>query len=168
MKKFVKESLYIVAISILFGIIRFAYLEEDFSLIKQEKVAKEVGCDEIPNQTFEPLQVNIECVRYMMKNNLATIIDSRDREDFDKGNIEGSINIPYNEVDEGKDDAIFDLEDLDKETIYIVYCGGAELECDLSHYLSEEMIGSAFEFKKVLLYEGGWAEWSKQVWVEDE
>ena len=26
----------------------------------------------------------------------------------------------------------------------------------------------AFEFKKVLLYEGGWAEWSRQVGVEDE
>ncbi|OUW61034.1 MAG: hypothetical protein CBD58_03720 [bacterium TMED198] len=162
MKKFIKESLYIVSISLFFGVIRFWILEDDFDLLKKERVAKEVACDDIPDQTFEPIQVSIECVKQMIKDNLATIIDSRDREEFVSGNIPGSINIPYNEIDEGLDDAIFDLEDLDRDDIYIVYCGGAELKCDISQYLSEEMIGSAFEFKRVLLYEGGWAEWSKE------
>ena len=161
MKKFIKESLYIVVISVFFGIIRFGLLEDDFDLLKKDKVAKEVACNNIPDQTFEPIQVSIECVKQMIKDNLATIIDSRDREDFVNGNIPGSINIPFNEIGEGVDDTIFELEDLDRETTYIVYCGGAELKCDLSHYLSEEMIGSGFEFKRVLLYEGGWAEWSR-------
>ena len=58
-------------------------------------------------------------------------------------------------------------KNLIQENIYIVYCGGAELKCDLSFYLSEEMIGT-YEFEKVLLYEGGWAEWSNQKELVDE
>ena len=113
------------------------------------------------------MQVNIACVKHMISNKMATMIDSRDKEDFDQGHIPTAINIPYNSVNDGEMDVIFMLEDFPRDSIYIVYCGGKELKCDLSFYLTEEMLGT-YNFSRVLLYEGGWAEWLKSSGGNDD
>ena len=50
----------------------------------------------------------------ILEENNYTIVDVRTKEEYDEGHVKGSINIPYDEIDE-------DVE-LEKEKTILVYC----------------------------------------------
>ena len=79
-------------------------------------------------------------------------IDSRDPEDFEYGRIKGSINIPFDYLDEHWDAVI---DSLDRKKGYVIYCSGDE--CELSLFLGRIM--NEMGFNNIYIFYGGWREW---------
>jgi len=100
-----------------------------------------------------PIQVQIAKVKALFDAKAGTIIDAREPTDYKEGHIPGAINLPYDEV-------VTDPERLEKfdpqGKPIIVYCGGGT--CELSMNLGFALVNAGK--KKVLVYMGGWPEWS--------
>jgi rhodanese-related sulfurtransferase len=111
------------------------------------------GVPDIPDVP-RPMQIQIEQVKAFFTAKAATIIDARDEGEYVVGHIPGAINLPYDKV-------ITDPERLEKFDAkgkpIIVYCGGGT--CELSMNLGLALVNAGK--KKVLVYMGGWPEWSK-------
>jgi rhodanese-related sulfurtransferase len=82
------------------------------------------------------------------------IVDARDPKLYQEGHITGSINISYERLSEYKKQ----LETLPKDQLVFLYCDGGD--CHLSHDLAEYMLANGW--KRLAVYTGGWAEWSKE------
>jgi rhodanese-related sulfurtransferase len=81
-------------------------------------------------------------------------IDAREPKLYNAGHIPGSKNIPFEKVGEHIDEiGAMPIGDL-----YLLYCDGGD--CHLSKDLAEYMQGRGF--KRLAVYEGGWADWSKE------
>lgn len=93
-------------------------------------------------------------VKRLLDEKRATFIDARRSDQFEKGHIPGSINIYAYEFA----DNIPKVIGLPRDQLIVVYCDGGM--CELSHDLSEELV-NGLGFKKVVIYQGGWEEWSK-------
>jgi len=78
-------------------------------------------------------------------------IDARDPEDYAYGHISGSINIPYDYIDDYMDM----LRAIPKDRDVIIYCSGTE--CELSLFLGRDMQYEGYE--KIFVFYGGWREW---------
>jgi rhodanese-related sulfurtransferase len=110
------------------------------------------GVPEIPDVP-RPMQIQIAQVKAFFTAKAATIIDARDEGEYVVGHIPGAINLPYDQVitDPGR------LEKFDAGgKPIIVYCGGGT--CELSMNLGFALVNAGK--KKVLVYMGGWPEWS--------
>tara|TARA_B100001250_G_C19685358_1_gene737792 strand:- start:494 stop:1003 length:510 start_codon:yes stop_codon:yes gene_type:complete len=162
MQTVLKQTIYIITISIILGIGRFLFIDtKNFNLIKVSKVLKEVeviNLDEnqylIPELMTEPLLASTGFTKYYFSNRQAIIIDARDKEEYEQSHIKYSINIPYNNYED-----YFDaLEELPLDQIYIIYCNGGEcsLSLDLAYVMFDE-----FDFENIFVYEAGLPEWKK-------
>jgi len=81
-------------------------------------------------------------------------IDAREPEDYELGRIRGSINLPYDYLEDYWDKI---APSLSKEKGFVIYCSGSE--CESSLFLGREM---AYEgFKNIYIFYGGWREWKK-------
>jgi len=110
------------------------------------------GVPDIPD-VGRPIQIQISKVKAFFDAKAATIVDAREPAEYAEGHIPGAINLPYDQVvtDPGR------LEDFDpKGKPIIVYCGGGT--CELSMNLGFSLVNAGK--KKVLVYMGGWPEWS--------
>jgi rhodanese-related sulfurtransferase len=100
-----------------------------------------------------PIQVQIAKVKAFFDAKAATIVDAREPAEYAEGHIPGAINMPYDQV-------VTDPERLEKFDSQgkpiIVYCGGGT--CELSMNLGYSLVNAGQ--KKVLVYMGGWPEWS--------
>jgi len=100
-----------------------------------------------------PIQVQIAKVKAFYDAKAATIVDAREPAEYAEGHIPGAINMPYDQV-------VTDPERLEKFDAQgkpiIVYCGGGT--CELSMNLGYALVNAGQ--KKVLVYMGGWPEWS--------
>lgn len=83
----------------------------------------------------------------------AVFIDARRSDQFAKGHIPGALNIFAYEFP----DHIGDVAPIPKNKLIVVYCDGGE--CELSHDLAGDL--KTFGFTNVVIYTGGWEEWSK-------
>jgi rhodanese-related sulfurtransferase len=83
----------------------------------------------------------------------ALFIDARRADQFAKGHIPGAMNIYAYAFG----DHIGDVIDIPRDRLIVVYCDGGL--CEMSHELADELM--QFGFKRVLVYTGGWAEWSE-------
>lgn len=63
-----------------------------------------------PGEAFKFIQINSENLDFV-------ILDIRTPEEFESGHIEGAINIDYH-----SDTFVKDLDKLDKDKSYLVYC----------------------------------------------
>ncbi len=135
-------------------------------------ITKDIVANNKPNQVVEPIAeskadevkdakakiektVTYEQVKEKLNDPRFQIIDARKPEDYKKGKIGNAINIfPYEE-EVAYMGRIFGLP---RDKVFIIYCNGGT--CDLSHKLAEDMIGVGFT--KILIYTGGWDEWSKK------
>lgn len=110
------------------------------------------GVPDIPD-VGRPIQIQISNVKAFFDENAGTIVDAREPTDYALGHIPGAINLPYDEV-------VTDTERLEKfdpqGKPIIIYCGGET--CELSMNLGFAMVNAGK--KKVLVYMGGWPEWS--------
>jgi rhodanese-related sulfurtransferase len=114
--------------------------------------AAPAGVPDIPD-VGRPIQIQISKVKAFFDAKAATIVDAREAADYAEGHIPGAINLPYDSV-------VTDPERLEKFDAkgkpIIVYCGGGT--CELSMNLGFALVNAGQ--KKVLVYMGGWPEWS--------
>ena len=96
--------------------------------------------------------VTTEQAKRLLDEKRALFIDARRADQFEKGHIPGSINIYAYEFA----DNIPKIMSVPKDRLILIYCDGGL--CELSHDLSEELV--QFGFKKIVIYQGGWEEWS--------
>ena len=149
------QILFILFLSITFGIFRFLLLEDlEFSLIKKERIIEKIDSFTIPEHISSPMVVDLAFSKHYFNSGTAIFIDARDPEDFENGHIKNSINIPYDYYEDYEEI----IDDLDDSIVYIIYCNGEEcsLSIDLADYLFSEKL-----FEKVLVFEGGWPEWKE-------
>ena len=73
-----------------------------------------IGCSSEENKfTYEKVDSKV-ALEIMNQSENYLIIDVRTREEYGEGHIEGSFNIPYDEIN--------DLIDIDKDAVLFVYC----------------------------------------------
>ena len=135
------------------GLIRFAFMNDpEFTLIKKERIIKEITTFSVPENMTEPMIINLEFAKYLFDQNSATFIDARETEEYEVGHIKNSINIPYDYYEDYEEI----MDGLDDEGTYITYCSGGEcsLSIDLADYLYNEKL-----IEKILIFEGGWPLW---------
>jgi len=150
-----KQIILIITLSFSLGILRSFFInDQDFFIIKKERVLEQINTFSIPNDITGPMVVSLEFAKYHHDKSSVIFIDARDPEDYDKGHIQGAINIPYDYY-EDYDDIIDELND---SAIYITYCNGEEcsLSIDLADYLYNDKL-----FDTILIFEGGWPEWKE-------
>ena len=149
------QILFILFLSITFGIFRFFLLDDpEFSLIKKERTIEKIDTFTIPEHISSPMVVDLAFSKHYFNSESAIFIDARDPEDFENGHIKNSINIPYDYYEDYEEV----IDGLDDTNIYIIYCNGEEcsLSIDLADYLFSEKL-----FEKILVFEGGWPEWKE-------
>lgn len=106
-------------------------------------------------QTAKYKEIKYDLMLRYLDNQNIVIVDARSSEAYEKGHIGNALNIhPYDDenVYYGK------LVALPTDKLIIIYCDGGD--CDLSHHVANDLI--KFNFKNILLYVGGWEEWSKK------
>jgi rhodanese-related sulfurtransferase len=114
--------------------------------------AAAAGVPDIPD-VGRPIQIDISKVKAFFDAKAATIVDAREPADYAEGHIPGAINLPYDETVTNPEK----LEKFDaKGKPIIVYCGGGT--CELSMNLGWALVNAGK--KKVVVYMGGWPEWS--------
>lgn len=111
-------------------------------------------------QTEEPppLEITLQQMKKLLAKPNIIIIDARSNEEFEKGHINGAINIFAYEEDLGKYFQNLTQVPMEKGKIIVVYCEGGT--CDASHKVATDLI--RLGLKNVFVYTGGWEEWSKQ------
>jgi len=155
------KYLAIVLISLIFGVLRWAFLDREFPLIglsdlqiKSMKIKK--LSDDLVDSTVE-----LSLMKEIVDGTLFPIIDARDFESYDEGHISNAINIDaYLLIEDGDEEEANKLSDfLDNlsDNKIIIYCWNPD--CDRAEFLKAFLIDSGFEFD-IFIYEGGWDEWS--------
>lgn len=82
-----------------------------------------------------------------------TFIDARENEEYQKGHITNSLNIPYLEFDKYK----VKLNNIPKDEPLVSYCGGTD--CDLSIMLGNKL--ASLGYSNVFIFFGGWNSWTE-------
>jgi rhodanese-related sulfurtransferase len=97
--------------------------------------------------------VNYIQVKKLLADPSVMVIDARNEHEFAEGHLPKARNIFAMEFQQ----YIPELIGMNKDIRVIVYCGGGQ--CELSHELSNNLIGLGF--KKVYIYLGGWDDWKQ-------
>ena len=117
--------------------------------------SQEKGKEEIPT----PKMVSfIDVASRFFNQPTVRFIDARDAGTYEAGHIPGALNIDAERL--GADAFIGAdlLADIPKTHVLIVYCSGGQ--CDLSKRLATNLIVRGFG--KVLVFDGGWNEWTDE------
>ena len=84
-------------------------------------------------------------------------LDAREPDDYAQGHIRGSINLPFESIDQywAKVEPL-----IPKDTTIVTYCSGTECEASLmlARLLRER------GYKNVEIFFGGWQTWNKHRW----
>lgn len=117
--------------------------------MNEQKIAKEENKVTIFSK---PQAIKLEQAFALYKKNVL-FIDARDESDYLAGHITGAINIPFEDLDNYKQE----LEQIPKDKPIVVYCAGSE--CDLSVLLGDILFEKGY--KQVYVFFGGWVEWQE-------
>lgn len=82
------------------------------------------------------------------------LIDARTAEAFGKGHIQGAVNFYGGEAEMLVPQM---LSSVPRDRVILIYCDGGE--CELSHYIADVL--KNFKYGPIMIFTGGWAEWSK-------
>ena len=111
-----------------------------------------VATDSLSAQTGGIKVIDIAAAKRLVDSG-GCIIDARRKADYDEGHIPGAILLDYYDMGNHLDQV---LPLLSKEQEIMIYC--SEPSCDDSELLARQLYSSGF--KKLLLFKGGFAEWS--------
>ncbi|HEX4823199.1 MAG TPA: rhodanese-like domain-containing protein [Candidatus Polarisedimenticolaceae bacterium] len=100
-----------------------------------------------------PIQIQLPKVKEFFDAKAATFVDARDPEEYAGGHIPGAVSLPGEQAT--TDPARLEKFDPRGKPI-IVYCGGGT--CELSMNLGFALVAAGKH--KVLVFTGGWPEWS--------
>jgi len=99
-------------------------------------------------------QVPLERMRELVEAGGIVVIDARAAGEYETGHIAGAINVPYEGLAERYD---WLSQKIPLDAIVVCYCQG--VTCDDSEKLAQEL--KFMGYKSVVLYKGGWDEWSQ-------
>lgn len=101
-------------------------------------------------QTADARLININQLNTLLSHQSVYLIDSRSREAFSAGHIQGAYNLPLAE---------FDLRRLpaDKNAKLVFYCGGPK--CNLAPESARKAIQAGYA--NVYVFDGGWYGWTQ-------
>jgi rhodanese-related sulfurtransferase len=97
--------------------------------------------------------VTLPQVKRLLAQHRALMIDARAPEEFRKGHIRGSRNIPGDDISPH----FPELAPLPRDTLIVVYCTGPL--CNLGKEVARFL--QVLEFSNVFLYDDGWEGWEK-------
>lgn len=97
--------------------------------------------------------VTIDRLKELLAGGEVVLIDARLPGEFEAGHIEGAINIPYEKLPEYYEKL---TATVPLDATIVCYC--QSLTCDDSASLAREL--EFIGYKNVILYKGGWDEWS--------
>ena len=162
-----RQLLLIVGVSVLLGLgartvqkqnIPFWGFPQPIKLIPivpDANAVESVSPDSAFAPADQPYAVKLSTVigLYMKrKKNNVHFVDAREPKLYEEGHIPGAVNIPFEHVAEQEPLAV------PKEDLVVIYCDGGD--CHLSHDLAAYMLEGGW--KRLAVYEGGWAEWSTE------
>jgi rhodanese-related sulfurtransferase len=122
--------------------------------LRQRDSALRVGGRPRESEASSPLAViSLKQFRRLMEEQRPLVLDARSGQEYAKGHIPGSHNIPSLEVE-----AHFgELAQVPRDTLIVIYCNNPE--CHMGRMLADFM--SVMEFRKLYLYDDGWDGWTK-------
>lgn len=107
-----------------------------------------------PGSSDDVLSISTRQAKRLLDEKRATFIDARRSDQYAKGHIKGAINVYAYEVG----NHVGDILGIPKDRQIVIYCDGGA--CEMSHDLADELKKN-FGFTKIVIYQGGWEEWSK-------
>lgn len=106
-----------------------------------------------------PKMVTFEDVMSQLYNQPGVaFIDARDAGAYEGGHVPGALHLDALDVERDPNAAGPVLKPVPRDHILVVYCSGGD--CDLSMRLARLI--KAHGYPKVLVYEGGYAEWTRE------
>ena len=96
--------------------------------------------------------ITLARAKELFESDSALFIDSRHEFEYRNGHIRGAINISLKEFDVHRNR----LDDNLKNKLLVVYCDGAQCNSSIEVAVKLMEIG----FKNILIFFGGWQEWS--------
>lgn len=107
-----------------------------------------------PKESWKGIKIiSVEQFAQLVRERQTLLLDAREPDEFKKGRVPGSINIPYLQVD----NYFEQLAMFPRDTTVAIYCNN--LMCPLGRGLAEFM--EQLEFKRLLLFEEGWDRWER-------
>ncbi len=107
-----------------------------------------------PKESWKGIKIiSVEQFAQLVRERQTLILDAREPDEFKKGRVPGSINIPYLQVD----NYFEQLAMFPRDTTVAIYCNN--LMCPLGRGLAEFM--EQLDFKRLLLFEEGWDRWER-------
>lgn len=152
----IRQALIIIILSVVFAVganmlssNRIPFIGNWPSISNSDSVAVPPSADE-----GDPPFISLDeaAAKYQSRN--VVFIDARDSEDYEYGHIKGSINLPYDYLEEYWDRIALGIP---KDNDIIICCSGTE--CESSLFLGREMVYQGY--KKIFIFYGGWREWER-------
>ncbi len=98
--------------------------------------------------------VNLDEVRYFLKNPGTLMVDARSSEEFGLGHIPGAINLPDDDFNAFYPKVVSRLREAH---LIIVYCSGGS--CGTSEALALKLLKKGFRDNRVVVFSGGLPGW---------
>ena len=105
-------------------------------------------------QTSGAKNVDLAAAKKLFDTPGVTFIDTRDKDEFEAGHIQGAINIPYHDAETLVSEK---LENADPDAPIVTYCSGEN--CNSSTVVAMQLVDDGFSH--VSIFFGGWPEWKK-------
>jgi rhodanese-related sulfurtransferase len=110
--------------------------------------------DKLVTEDGNTLAIPLEDAAALFAENAAVFLDARTPAEYDRGHIQGAVNLPWHDVNNYFETVIMTL---DPEATVITYCDGET--CSLSHDLALFLKNLGFTRVKVLV--NGWTLWKE-------
>ena len=156
-----KNYFLISLISLVFGLIRWSFLDREFPLIGLSDLQKKaMRIKELSKQNIGS-SIGLELMKKIVSDQVFPVLDARDIESFNEGSINNAINFDSELLMDGDEEILARLheftENLSNERI-IVYCWNPD--CDRADILRVFLIDFGISESNISIYENGWDEWS--------
>jgi rhodanese-related sulfurtransferase len=154
MGRILKETLIIIFLSMVLGILYNLLSPSGIPLIASPKRVTRLNMDENflkSLRTEEPLLIGLRDAYAIYEKKIGIFLDARPKDAYERAHIKGSFNLPYDDLPSYTEF----ISGLPMDTLIVTYCDGEA--CEASLKLAEELVSLGFE--KVLVFLGGWDEW---------
>lgn len=156
MKKFLTQSVIIISISLVVGLVYNQMLESPLPVFKKfdiklfPETVKTGGTQGSPAHFQEADEM---LLKQLLESEEAILIDSRTKEEFERKHIPSAINLPVSDFE-----SVYNKisGNLDREKIIVVYC--ISKNCTDSEILAT-MLSQEKGFINIMVYRGGLEDW---------
>lgn len=116
----------------------------------------EVGTHSFPaTGTTEPVPIGLDELKVLVESGNALILDARPEIFYRLGHIPGALSLPREAFKE-EYATQRDVLEARRDRPVVVYCSNSA--CEDSQLVADSLV--KLDFKKVLIYKGGWSEWT--------